>query len=95
MLPALGVKQQNGRILEVVVALKLVDCLADNGPDDILESLRLGLFVMEKTLLNGIPLFAELSPVERDELAALVQVRHVAANEPLFWIGDPRKRPMS
>ncbi len=44
---------------------------------------------MDSNLLNGIPLFGELSPIQRVDLAALVQIRHVAPNEPLFWIGDP------
>ncbi|HEX8914707.1 MAG TPA: cyclic nucleotide-binding domain-containing protein [Humisphaera sp.] len=40
-------------------------------------------------LLAGLPLFSDLKPEERAELAKLLQPRVVPANETLFWIGEP------
>ena len=44
---------------------------------------------MQPHLLKSVPLFAALSDSEREELARLIEVRHVPAREALFWIGDP------
>ena len=44
---------------------------------------------MHAKLLDGIPLFAGLSPDERADLARRISVRELPAGEHLFWIGDP------
>jgi len=44
---------------------------------------------MQPHLLKSIPLFANLSDREREELARLVVLRQLPAREALFWIGDP------
>jgi uncharacterized membrane protein len=43
---------------------------------------------MDQDLLANIPLFAKLGPVELAELAGLLKQRDVAAQQPVFWIGD-------
>lgn len=44
---------------------------------------------MNERLLAGIPLLAALSESDRNELVECLAPRQLAANEPLFWIGDP------
>lgn len=43
---------------------------------------------MDVDLLSNIPLFAKLNAEHLAELAALLQQRQVASQQPVFWIGD-------
>ena len=43
---------------------------------------------MDQDLISRIPLFAKLSPTEVAELAGLLKEQRVAAQQPVFWIGD-------
>ena len=44
---------------------------------------------MNAELLEGIPLLATLSPEQRAELAGELNMRTVAAGDPIFWVGEP------
>lgn len=44
--------------------------------------------IMKSEVLAKIPLFSVLSLEERDELSRALKERQVAANVPLFWVGD-------
>ena len=43
---------------------------------------------MDQDLLSNIPLFAKLSPAELAELTGLLKEQRVAAQQPVFWVGD-------
>lgn len=43
---------------------------------------------MDKDLLRNIPLFAKLSENCREALAGQMHSRTIAANQPIFWIGE-------
>jgi len=43
---------------------------------------------MQSDTLANIPLFGEMSPEQRAELSHLLKEQHVAATQPIFWIGD-------
>jgi uncharacterized membrane protein len=43
---------------------------------------------MDQDLLSNIPLFAKLSPPEITELSGLLKEQRVAAQQPVFWVGD-------
>ena len=43
---------------------------------------------MNTDLFSGIPLFAELTPGEREDLRRLLQPRRFAAHEAVCWIGE-------
>ena len=47
-----------------------------------------GTHRMHGTLLDGIGLFAGISPDDREELARQVTLREIPAGEHVFWIGD-------
>ncbi|HEX8913423.1 MAG TPA: cyclic nucleotide-binding domain-containing protein [Humisphaera sp.] len=44
---------------------------------------------MDTQFLDGIPLFASLTPEQRRNLALYFEVRAVPPGEPLFWVGEP------
>lgn len=43
---------------------------------------------IDTSLLAGVPLFSKLDRHELEALGALLKVREVDANQPVFWIGD-------
>ena len=44
---------------------------------------------MDTQFLDGIPLFAPLTPEQRRDLSHYFQAREAAAGEPFFWVGEP------
>jgi CRP/FNR family cyclic AMP-dependent transcriptional regulator len=44
---------------------------------------------MDIDLFTAIPLFADLTPSEREDLARLLQPRRFDAHHAVFWIGEP------
>jgi len=44
---------------------------------------------MNTDFFSGIPLFADLTPAEREDLARLLQPRRFDAHHAVFWIGEP------
>ena len=44
---------------------------------------------MNTDFFSAIPLFADLTPGERDDLARLLQPRRFEAHHAVFWIGEP------
>src|SRR3954471_18227086 len=69
----------------------LTGCRSRGNGGALLWRFRSGPFErkdMDQDLLSNIPLFAKLSPGELAELSGLLKEQRVAAQQPVFWVGD-------